>query len=389
MEIIRIIRLLGCSKEVLINFVKEEIKMKKLFIIFAVLCLAAPVMAAEWDFYGSARMSTFRVDIDEDVPGQDSDTDTTWEQQGNSRFGATVKFNDQIGGAIEMSDSFGKRKLYGTYSFGGSELLVGQTYTPVSSQFYSNSVFDGDGNLLGLGQFYVTRLPMIQWSIAGFKLAFIQPNVVDYELTAETVTADLTTGTVTTTAATNYDTDVDLPKIEIGYKFKTDMFFAEGSAGYQTYTLDGATNDYDIDSYVVEIGGGLTLGPVFFNLAGHMGQNLGNYGAYNSLAVFDDEADLVANTSDTNDVDGMGYLAVLGFNISEMFTVEVGYGHEESEIDNSNNTEEADQYYLNCTVNIAPNFFIVPEIGMVKESDEISTNEPETFYWGAKWQINF
>jgi hypothetical protein len=363
--------------------------MKKLFIIFAVLCLAAPVMAAEWDFYGSARMSTFRVDIDEDVPGQDSDTDTTWEQQGNSRFGATVKFNDQIGGAIEMSDSFGKRKLYGTYSFGGSELLVGQTYTPVSSQFYSNSVFDGDGNLLGLGQFYVTRLPMIQWSIAGFKLAFIQPNVVDYELTAETVTADLTTGTVTTTAATNYDTDVDLPKIEIGYKFKTDMFFAEGSAGYQTYTLDGATNDYDIDSYVVEIGGGLTLGPVFFNLAGHMGQNLGNYGAYNSLAVFDDEADLVANTSDTNDVDGMGYLAVLGFNISEMFTVEVGYGHEESEIDNSNNTEEADQYYLNCTVNIAPNFFIVPEIGMVKESDEISTNEPETFYWGAKWQINF
>ena len=342
--------------------------MKKLFIIFAVLCLAAPAMAAEWDFYGSARMATFRVDIDPDIPGTDSDTDTNWSQQGNSRFGATVKFNDQIGGAIEMSDSFGKRKLYGTYSFGGSELLLGQTYTPTSTQFYSNSVFDGDGDLLGLGQFYVGRVPMIQWSIAGFKLALVQPNVVSY---------------------TGYtDEDVDLPKIELAYKFKTDMFYAEAAGGYQTYTLDGATDDVDIDSYIVEIGGGLTMGPVFFNLAGHMGQNLGNYGAYNSLAVFADEATL-AGGSDTNDVDGLGYLAVLGFNISEMFTVEVGYGHEESELDNSNNTEEADQYYLNCTVNVAPNFFIVPEIGMVKQSDDASTAEPETFYWGAKWQINF
>ncbi|WP_419660753.1 hypothetical protein Dvar_11580 [Desulfosarcina variabilis str. Montpellier] len=363
--------------------------MKKLFIIFAVLCLAAPVMAAEWDFYGSARMTTFRVDVDEDVPGQDSDTDTTWTQQGNSRIGATVKFNDQIGGAFEMSDSFGKRKLYGTYSFGGSELLLGQTYTPTSTQFYSNSVYADDGDLLGFGQFYVGRLPMIQWSIAGFKLAFIQPNVVDYELTAESVVADTTTGVVTTTAATNYDTDVDLPKIEIGYKFKTDMFFAEAAAGYQTYSLDGGAYEYDIDSYVVEIGGGLTLGPVFFNLAGHMGQNLGNYGIYNARGGFDNEADLIAGRSDTNDVDGLGYLAVLGFNISEMFTVEVGYGHEESEIDNSNNTEEGDQYYLNCQVNIAPNFFIVPEIGMITTSDDVTTTEPETFYWGAKWQINF
>jgi hypothetical protein len=77
--------------------------------------------------------------------------DLQWAQQGNSRIGANVKFNDQIGGGFEMSDSFGKRKLFGTYTFGnGSQLLLGQTYTP-SALFYSNSVYDGDGDLLGIG----------------------------------------------------------------------------------------------------------------------------------------------------------------------------------------------------------------------------------------------
>jgi hypothetical protein len=36
--------------------------MKKLFIVFAILCLAAPAMAADWNFYGSARFATFYVD---------------------------------------------------------------------------------------------------------------------------------------------------------------------------------------------------------------------------------------------------------------------------------------------------------------------------------------
>ena len=155
----------------------------------------------------------------------------------------------------------------------------------------------------------------------------------------------------------------------------------------QTYTLDGATQDYDIDSYIGELGFGMTIGPVFFNLAGHMGSNLGNFGAYNPVGLTDEAT--LNGTGDTNDVDGMGFMGVVGFNISEMFTVEAGYGHEEAELDNSNNTEVADQYYVNCTINIAPGFFIVPEIGMIQFSEDVTTAEPETFYYGAKWQINF
>ena len=41
--------------------------MKKLFIIFAILCLAAPAMAADWNFYGSARMWTGMNSLDKEA----------------------------------------------------------------------------------------------------------------------------------------------------------------------------------------------------------------------------------------------------------------------------------------------------------------------------------
>ncbi len=343
--------------------------MKKLFIIFAVLCLAAPAMAADWNFYGSARMATFYIDDDPD-DGGDSDSDLQWAQQGNSRIGANVKFNDQIGGGFEMSDSFGKRKLFGTYTFGGgSQLLLGQTYTP-TALFYSDSVYDGDGDLLGVGEFYEGRVPMIQWKMGGLKVALIEPAV-------DGVGDD--------------QTDVIIPKIEVGYKFKADTFFVDAVVGYQTYEIDNganpALNDYDIDSYVLVLGGGMNLGAFYGKIQAHMGQNLGNYGAYNPVGLNDSFA--VSATGQELDNDGLGYLAVLGFTVSEMLNIEAGYGYEEAELDNSSNAESATQVYLNATINIAPGFFIVPEVGMITAEDDVNPQEPELFYVGAKWQINF
>jgi len=345
--------------------------MKKLFIIFAVLCLAAPAMAADWNFYGSARFATFWQDYDYDFTGPyNDDADLQWAQQGNSRIGANVKFNDQIGGGFEMSDSFGKRKLFGTYTFGGgSQLLIGQTYTP-SALFYSNSVFDGDGDLLGVGEFYEGRLPMLQWKMGGLKVALISPNVDGVDVPA---------------------LDVELPKIEVGFNFKTDMFYFDVFGGYQTYTAElspAGGSDLDVDSYVLGGGVGANFGPIFAKVGAHIGQNLGDYGAYNPIGL-NNAAAPNATFTDVLDNDGMGYLAVVGFNASEMFVIEAGYGYEEAELDTSNNTESATQYYLNCTINIAPGFFIVPEVGYIEYSEDVAPEEPNLTYFGAKWQINF
>jgi hypothetical protein len=399
--------------------------MKKLFIIFAILCLAAPAMAADWNFYGSARFATYYNSNDFGPEGaQADDQDLTWAQQGNSRIGANVKFNDQIGGRFEMSDSFGKRMLFGTYTFGnGSELLIGQTYTPTGSYFYSNSVYADDGDLFGMGQFYAGRQEMIQWKMGGFKVALVNPSPSGTAIAGDNddagfVTVDPVTGAVTpankdadnaiqVTDATGAfeveDADVILPKIEASYQFKTDTFFIDVFGGYQTYDLDAGTKDYSIDSYVLGVGGGINFGALYLNLGVHMGQNYGNYGHLGWLQPLNQSADNLDTVDDANigfaaydaaaddikDNDALGYLAVLGFNASEMFTIEAGYGHQEYEPDVAGaGKDKADQYYLNCVINIAPGFFIVPEVGMV-DWEVQDTDLGDFTYFGAKWQINF
>ena len=341
--------------------------MKKLFIVFAVLCLAAPAMAADWNFYGSARFKTFYEDFDPDEPGQDNEKNLTWNQQGNSRIGANVKVNDEISGRFEYGAGPNLRLLYGTYNFGGGQFQIGQDYTPSSSYFYSNSVFGDDGDLLGVGAFYLGRVPMVQVKLGGLKLAAIRqatPDGVGYAA-SETL----------------------LPKLEVSYGYKADQFFVDVFGGYQTYEVTTtAGNDEDIASYVLGIGGGVNFGPVYFKAGLNMGENYGNYGAYNPGGLRNKaEIDAGGNLRDT---DNFGWLAVLGFKASDMLTLEAGYGVQEAELDGATNSDEIEQMYLNAVVNITKGFFVVPEVGLIKDSPA-GGNSSEAFYIGAKWQINF
>jgi len=370
--------------------------MKKLFILFVAAAMVAaftvPAMAdAEWNFYGSARMTTFYVDDDPDVVGADSDKGTVWAQQGNSRIGAKVKFNDEIGGRFEMSDSFGKRLLYGTYNFGGGELLLGQAYTPIT-YFYSNSVYNGDGDLLNIGQFYEGRQPMIQLKFPfGLKVAAVSPTAGTYVQ----VPGDVTIWP--NVPAVNYDTDVTLPKLELSYGLKTDVFFVDVFAGYQTFDLESnvaGQKDTDITSTIYGIGGGANIGPVYFKLGAHMGENLGDFASLWEQVSVNANATIDPATGTVTDNDAMGYLAVVGFKLGDAATIEAGYGYEEFDA-NSNavgaQADETVQYYVNATINITKGFFIVPEIGMVdrKESATAGAEQGDITYFGLKWQINF
>ena len=105
--------------------------MKKLFIIFAILCLAAPAMAADWNFYGSARMWTGMNSLDKEANREANgdavfdDDDLEWQDLGNSRFRCQCRVNDQIGGGFEIGFDGGTiyhRKVFGTYNFGGGKV---------------------------------------------------------------------------------------------------------------------------------------------------------------------------------------------------------------------------------------------------------------------------
>jgi hypothetical protein len=345
-------------------------KMKKLIIFAAAVAMVASfaltAAAADWNFYGSARIMTWSDNVEgPDGSGIPDDRDTTWDAQGNSRFGATVKVSDTMVGGFEYGTGVNLRKLYGEWNFGAGKLLAGQTYTPASSMFYSNQVYGADTDLLNCGQQYVGRVPMLQLTFGTFKLAFIRPSTA-------------------TPAGLTGDQDITLPKIEASYKLKMDNFFVDIFGGYQTYEVA----DVDVSSYLAGIGGGVNFGAAYVNANVCMAQNGKAYGLWQ---LGNQNLGYNAATKDVIDNDTIGYLLVAGYKVSDMITVEAGYGHVQHELD-VNNSKEDDSatYYINASITLAPGVFVVPEIGVVDLLDDATgADEGQTTYFGAKWQMNF
>jgi hypothetical protein len=360
--------------------------MKKLLIIFITIAMTCtftlPVMAQDeapaWQFYGSARMATFYSNLSDKAssvggdstiatsPTDDSDAGTIWNLQGNSRFGATVK-GEQVGGGFEYGTGVNLRKLFGTYTMGEHEFLVGQTYTPIASMFYSNQVFAVDDNLLDVGNIYTGRDPMLQWSYKGLRLALAKPELNDLEIEES-------------------DVDSVVPQLEARYNYNTDTWFFDVFGGYNTYNIDSDEFDDTISAYSAGLGGGMNFGPGYVKAMGYFARNAANMGITN----FSDASAGVINGS-INDNDGYGLTGVLGFKATDKMLFEGGVGYTTFELDKGDFVEdETIAYYVQAVVDIVPGFFIVPEAGYYdfREDKEGADQGSET-YFGAKWQINF
>ncbi len=346
--------------------------MKKLMLIIAALTLVAgSAYAADWNFYGSARISTFYTSTDTIGGGTSSDDQYEQALQGNSRIGAKVKVSDELTGRFEYGASSGNaniRLLYGEWNFGAGSFLVGQDYAPLN-WFYSDQVFDGDADLLPYGGVYSGRVGQLKLTFGGFQVAVVPPSV----------------GTVTDAVST----ETTIPGIEMAYTLNLDAIALRFGGGYQTYeaTLSGGTQE-DVDSYVLAFGAKAAFGA--FYLAGNIygGQNSGNLISMDTDAdrAWDNgKADLTATT--VVDTDCFGAAIVAGWTLNDMFNFEAGYGYAEEEADVATSTsDEVSSYYLNATVTLAPGVFFVPEIGKI---DGNETTQEEVDYFGIKWQINF
>jgi len=326
--------------------------------------------AAEWNFYGSARMSTFYSQKNEAYTGTGfKDNDLTWNLQGNSRIGALVKSGD-ISGSFEYSSTPGLRKLYGEWDFGGGSLLVGQTYTPIDS-FYSNQVYGGDEDLLSFGGIYDGRQPMIRLKVGGFRFAAVKPG---------------------SDALEEDSVDNKLPEFQACYVFNAGPVGLKFLGGYNQYnTKDTATdNTYAITSWIGGAGVTFGAGPFYANGNVFYGRNLGPMGLYNRT-----DTDPVWDGTNYKDNNTLGWLAVAGFKVSDIIAFEAGYGHINSKVDvlGVNYTDTAQSYYVQAVITIAKGFFIVPEVGVwddkTADAGPLSTDEGKDTYFGLKWQINF
>ena len=357
--------------------------MKKLTVLFAAFAMVATfamtAAAAEWSFYGSARVSTFWTDTD-DLPaltagGDDDDFDLNWNVQGNSRIGARVKVSDTLSGRFEYSATPGLRLLYGTWNFGAGTLTAGQFYSPLNF-FYSSQVYGGDMNMLNSGGVYSGRNQGIMVGLLGgaLKIALLDPS----KAAAPLVIAS--------------DLDFTLPKIEVSYHLALGKAFVDFAAGYTSYEIENGIDDVDVDSYIIAVGGGVDLGMVYIKANAWLGQNTGQYGFGFPVQPVSGALSVIGVTNITiEDNDAYGLLFVVGARINDMIAVEGGIGYTEAEWDIPG-IQEDDQlsYYVQAKITLAPGVFLVPEVGVIDFKENMAgADEADILYYGLKWQINF
>jgi hypothetical protein len=374
--------------------------MKKLFVLIAavafVVAFTAPAFAAEWSFYGSARIHTFWEDYDygdKPIKGtitDDNDFDLDHKLQGNARIGANVKVSDNLVGRFEYGSTPNLRLLYGEYDFGGFKLLVGQDYTPLN-WFYSNQVWDGDYDLLFAGGVYNGRRAQVTGKFGGFKIALVQPvTTLVGEAKDATWAKNATTGVWEEKAGEGRfkDTDVVIPNLQASYNFKVAGLSIDLGAGWQAYqVVDGNNDDENINSWFGGIGATYNMGPFYFAGNYWMGKNVGNMGMTND--GFDDAFYDEANDK-IRDNDGWGFILVAAFTMSDMLRFEAGYAKNSFEVDKAVEKDDTSTYYVQATINLAKGVFIVPEIGVVDYGDDRKgVDEGKLTYYGLKWQINF
>jgi len=361
--------------------------MRKLLILVSVVAFVVaftlPAAAADWGFYGSARMYTFMNDYSKETGtlGVDDD-DLSWFLQGNSRIGANVKAGD-IGGKFEYGHGATPtlRLLFGTWNFGAGTLLVGQDYSPIDT-FISNQQgpahWGGDIDALPWGGIYDGRTAQLKLSMAGFQVALVEPKVV------------------AATGLTPNDTDTSIPKIEASYTFQAGPLALKVLGAMNTYdavVITGTTEKSEsIDSNVFGVMASYATGPFSVAADLYMATNPGNFGLLNdnilSKAFF--------TGTGVEDADSMGVLLVLGFQATPTIKLEAGYGMVANEQESGGVTAEATttSMYVQAVIALAKGMCIVPEFGIVDYGDLEVTGAPDTklgdiTYYGAKWQIDF
>ncbi|OVE73569.1 hypothetical protein BVX93_01345 [bacterium B13(2017)] len=344
--------------------------MNRIILILSLVVFNVSFCLAEWNFYGSARVSTFYSSEDEDAG---DDADTSWDLQSNARIGAKVS-GDEISGGFEYGTSGGKaniRKLYGIWKFGAGELLVGQDYTPLNL-FYSCQCYGDDDCLLSYGLLWNSRKPMLQLKFKGLKIAFVKPE-----------TSDLDTGG---------DVDVTFPKLQIRYHIDLDNFFLDIFGGIQSYKIIAEATettpivDDSVNSHVIGFGTGANIGALTISGSVYSAQNIRQFPLSTTGA-----GDAVVTASGIEDSSTLSMFAIIAFKINDKIKCEFGTGHVAHKSDVSGTKKDKTfAYYFNTCITPHDRIFIIPELGLIDyKDDSAGISEGKKTYGGIKWQINF
>jgi hypothetical protein len=373
-------------------------QMKKLIAVLAVAALTTPAMAADWSFYGNARMSTFYQqtdfgDANQPGTGEDDDWGLIWDFQTNSRLGARVKA-DKVSGQIELALrgtdggdlDVATRRAFGVWNFADNAALkVGKDFSPVTHLF-SNQVITNDDNMEGSGAFHGRRPGGLTLILGGFELALL-------------------TNPLSTSAGqfpANSDPDYNLPKVEARYTLKLDNFQIVPFGGFNYFQISDTsatraagtlTDSADIVSYVGGLNVKASLGAFYLTVEGTYGQNWSNAnwknGLYNAVAA--SQATLKNSNGSTNDATSYMLGLVTGLKLTEHLKLEAGAGYRNDDPDTpGSDSDDFWQAYVQAVVTLAAGVYLVPEVGYQDFMDGVNgQDQGYAWYAGAKWQIDF
>jgi hypothetical protein len=246
----------------------------------------------------------------------------------------------------------------------------------------------GECNGIGWGTIYHGRRAQLKLIMGGFQVALVEPNIAAPVDLSGAAPALFVPG----------DTDQTLPAIEASYAFNLGPVGLFIGGAYNTFTVEFGTatgvDDVDIDSWALGAGARMAFGPFYFNVTAQYGSNVGNLGMPTNLAVsrlfFD------STTLDEEDSDYMAAQGIIGFKLTDAFSLEGGVIWQNGEADAFGIDVEQSQwaYYIQAVFSPAKNVFIVPEFGIIDQGDLEITGEPDedqgdVTWLGIKWQINF
>ena len=370
-------------------------------LVFALaVCFAVPAMA-EFKPYASLRVITGWYDYTGNETGGQDDEDLWWELGDFSRFGGKFTIGD-LGGHVEFGlkgDGIGgnsayTRLLYGTWDFGGGNLIVGQDYNPytfiaaqiaprdaVGTGTGTKRVIDGENYFIGYGCLWDSRQPQVRLEMdCGFYVSLIQPE------TASSVAG------FTIPAGVGVDEDTTLPKMCVGYEFKGEGFVLNPGFAYNTYELeiDALNWEEDIDSYLLYLTGKAGVGQAELQWSLHYGQNLGDFGIWSREDAAYAHIDV---DGDVEDSDSYGGYVQVAFPLDPA-TITLGVGYVQSENDVVGDDEDEQMsYFIQAKIPLADTFWVVPEFSyydqMENGTDVGPDEEPEAWFLGLMWRMDF
>ncbi|MBE9581404.1 MAG: hypothetical protein IMF18_07275 [Proteobacteria bacterium] len=421
--------------------------MKKFAVILLALGLVAaftlPAMAEGITPYASVRLGTFWANHDYDrnsyAPGWTTDSDDggfVMDLDDISRFGAKGTVGD-IYGQVEIglvgvenqheytskitangSNGVYTRLLFGRWDFGSGTLTVGQDYTPttyISGQQgpgifddLNTQSYDLQNAFIGVGCLWDSRRPQIRVNLDnGFYFGIVKPQDA-------TAPQGWVAGSMAETPP-DADVDITLPKMLIGFDYKTEGLYISPGFTYNTYTFNdkaaGGTFDDDISSWILFVKSKVDFGAAVLKVAVHYGENLGDYGIsgrknpYSPLAPgtanrFDPSRAYVKQDGTTvEDAECWGGYLDVAIPV-DPYTIGLGVGYSSSKNDGFkelntpartfDNEDDLMGYYVNCKIPITDNFSATPEFDYWDGMKNVENkDDPDHWYLGITWQMDF